>query len=170
MSTETDDRGHETTAGERRLHDGRGKFAPGNPGRPKGSRHVVLKMLDEIGDENAKAVWLKAIELAINGDTVAQKLVLDRVMPGRKMNPVKIDLPAKIETTADVVDAMMRVTTAVARGEISPDEGQAVKDVLEGARRAIETHTLARRLALIEQRMGGSQALALPYSEAEDER
>jgi hypothetical protein len=170
MSTETDDRGHETTTGERRLHDTRGKFAPGNPGRPKGSRHVVSRMLDEFGDKHALEVWEKCRELAMAGDVDAMRLWMQRTQPPQKFRPVTIDLPERIETTADVVDAMMRVTTAVARGEISPDEGQAVKDVLEGARRAIETHQLGQRLALIEQRMGGSQALAVPYSEVEDER
>ncbi|MBR0660210.1 hypothetical protein [Neoroseomonas oryzicola] len=135
----------ETTAEKRPGRTARGQFAAGNAGRPRGSRHVVLKMLDTIGEENAQAVWQKALDLAKGGDTTALRLVLERVMPARRMNPVKIDLP-KIESTGDVVDAMLVVTTAVASGQITPDEGQAVTEILEGARRAIETHQLRQKL------------------------
>ncbi len=41
---------------------------------------------------------------------------------------------------------------AVAAGEITPDEGQAVAAVLETQRRAIETSQLEQRLAALEAR------------------
>jgi len=161
MTSETPDQQQAaTTARDRRGPDGR--FAPGNPGRPKGARHIVHRMLDEIGDQNAKDVWEKCIELAKGGDVEAIRVVMARVMPARKLNPVKIELLDRIETSGDVVDAMMRVTTAVARGEISPDEGQAVTAILEGARRAIETHVIGRRLQVLEQTLAAERAIEAP--------
>jgi hypothetical protein len=45
---------------------------------------------------------------------------------------------------------MGAVTEAVAAGELSPDEGQAVAALLETQRRAIETAKLEERIAALE--------------------
>lgn len=78
---------------------------------------------------------------------------------GRHLNlfrdrPIKLDLPP-IETAADLVKALGAVAQAMARGEITPSEAQAVSNVLEMRRRAIETTELEARLAALE---GGRNA------------
>lgn len=132
----------------------RGKpFQPGNPGgpgRPEGSRNRATLMLDKLAGDDAEAVLRKQLELAKAGDQRAAEIVLSRVWPARKSRPVSFALPA-ISTAADVVTALGTVAGAMANGELTPDEAQAVSAVLEGKRRAIETVELESRITALEQ-------------------
>lgn len=132
----------------------RGKpFQPGNPGgpgRPEGSRNKATLLLDKMAGDDAEAVLRKQLELAKNGDQRAAEIVLSRVWPARKSRPVSLALPA-ISTAADVVAALGTVAGAMADGELTPDEAQAVSAVLEGKRRAIETVELEARITALEQ-------------------
>jgi len=132
----------------------RGKpFQPGNPGgpgRPEGSRNKATIILDKLAADDAEAVLLKQLELAKAGDQRAAEIVLSRVWPARKSRPVSLTLPA-IKTAADVVSALGSVANAMAEGDLTPDEAQAVSSVLEGKRRAIETVELEARITALEQ-------------------
>ena len=55
------------------------------------------------------------------------------------------------EGAADLVTSLGRVADAVAAGDITPDEGQAVSAVLETKRRAIETLELETRIKALEK-------------------
>ena len=70
------------------------QFEPGNPGRPKGARHRVTRAAEELLDGEAEALTRKAIELALNGDPMALRLCLERILPPRKERPVDIVLPS----------------------------------------------------------------------------
>jgi pantothenate kinase len=143
----------ETTAEDRPERDpASGRFQAGNPGRPKGSRHAALIALDAIGTESAEEVLRKVSTMALEGDMRAADLLLRRLWPERKGRPVTFDLPA-LSTAADAVAATAAVAAAVAGGDLSPEEGQAVASVVETHRRMIETADLDRRLAVIEARM-----------------
>jgi hypothetical protein len=61
-----------------------GKFAKGNPGRPKGSRHKYILAVQDILDGEAETLGRKVVELALAGDTVALRLCLERIMPPKK--------------------------------------------------------------------------------------
>ncbi len=132
----------------------RGKpFQPGNPGgpgRPEGSRNRATVILDQLAEGDAEAVLRKQLELAKAGDQRAAEIVLSRVWPARKSRPVSLTLPA-IKTAADVVEALGTVANAMAEGDLTPDEAQAVSAVLEGKRRAIETVELEARITALEQ-------------------
>jgi hypothetical protein len=56
-----------------------------------------------------------------------------------------------IKTAADLVRALGNVAAAMAAGDITPDEAQAVASVLESKRRAIETVDLEARIVALEQ-------------------
>jgi hypothetical protein len=86
---------------------------------------------------------------ARGGDMTAAKIVLDRIAPLRRGSPVAVTLPA-VNTPADLVAALGSISAAVASGELTPDEGQAVAAILEGQRRAIETVELEQRIAKLE--------------------
>jgi hypothetical protein len=47
-------------------------FAPGNPGRPKGSRNKATLAAEALLDGEAEALTRKAIELALAGDVTAE--------------------------------------------------------------------------------------------------
>lgn len=124
-------------------------FAPGNPGRPKGSRNRTSLAVEQLLEGEAEQLTRKAIDLALAGDTVALKLCMDRLVPPRKDRPVRFEIPAS-NSLADVVqvaDAMLR---AVAGGEITPAEAASAMAVLEGYRRLRETADLEARVAALE--------------------
>jgi len=129
--------------------DGHGRFAPGNPGRPRGSRHEALRALDAIGAEGAAEVLRAVVEAATGGDMRAADILLRRLWPERKGRPVAVELPP-LEGARGVAAALGAVAEAVAGGDLTPEEGQAVAAVLETQRRAIETAELEARIAALE--------------------
>jgi hypothetical protein len=141
----------ETTGGDRPDRDPQGRFLPGNPGRPRGSRHEALKALDAIGADNAEAVMQAVVKAATEGDMRAAEILLRRIWPERKGRPITMDLPT-LTTAGGIVEALGAVASAVAAGEVSPEEGQAVAGILETQRRAIETAELEGRIAALEAR------------------
>jgi hypothetical protein len=123
---------------------------PGGPGRPVGSRNAATIALDKMADNAGKAILKKMVEAAKSGDMTAAAQVLSRIWPIRKGRPISLELP-KIDTAADLVAGLGRVADAVAAGDITPDEGQAVSAVLETKRRAIETLELETRIVALEK-------------------
>jgi hypothetical protein len=115
-----------------------------------GSRNKATLALDQIADDAGKAILEKMVEAAKDGDLRAADLVLSRIWPARKGRPISLELP-KIDTAADLVAGLGRVADAVAAGDITPDEGQAVSAVLETKRRAIETLELETRIKALEK-------------------
>jgi hypothetical protein len=79
--------------------------------------------------------------------------LLRRVWPERKGRPVALDLPP-LESAADLARALGAIAQAVATGEMTPEEGQAVASVLEVQRRALETVNLEQRIEALEARGG----------------
>jgi capsular polysaccharide biosynthesis protein len=119
----------------------------------------VLIALDAIGAASAAGVLQAAIKGALSGDTRAQELILSRVWPARRDRPVSLVLPP-IATAGDVMQAMAAVTSAIAAGQVTPGEGQAISTVLAAARQAIETTELADRISRLEA--------AQPHDEGRD--
>ena len=122
------------------------RFRPGNPGRPIGARNKATLAALALLEGEAEALTRKAIELALSGDSVALKLVLDRLLP--KGRAIQLDLP--LRTLADLDQAADTVRRALAEGTITLDEVGALTNLLEARRRVIETTELERRLAALE--------------------
>jgi hypothetical protein len=120
-------------------------FARGNPGRPKGARHRVTALAEKLMQADVKAIVEAVVTAARNGDMTAARIVLDRIAPARRDSTVRFNLP-KIESVEDIVSAMGAVLAAVASGEISPGEGQAIAALLGQQRQAFETAELTERL------------------------
>jgi hypothetical protein len=139
----------ETTAG-----DQRGKpFRPGmsgNPaGRPVGSRHKTTLAMEALLEGQHEALTQAAISKALEGDTVALRLCLDRLAPARRDSPITITLPP-VTSAEDTVAASTAVLAAMSSGEITPDEAGRVMALLTAHRAIIETGDLERRLAALE--------------------
>jgi hypothetical protein len=143
-----DDRCNGELSGDR---DPRGRFAGGNPGRPRGARNHATRAAESLLEGQTEALTTKAIEMALAGDITALRLCLDRILPVRKDRPVEVDLPV-VETAADHAPALAAVAAAVALGDLAPAEGKAVAEVLELHRKAIETAELERRISDLEAR------------------
>ena len=125
-------------------------FAIGNPGRPKGSLNKTTLAVQSLLDGQAQALTQKAIGLALEGDMLAIRICLDRIIPIRKSRPISINLP-DTKTAVGVADAQSTVVKTVAEGEITPEEGKVLADILEARRRSIETQEHEARLKKLEE-------------------
>jgi hypothetical protein len=103
-------------------------------------------------DGEAEALTRKVIELAKDGDLVALRLCLERILPPRRARSVAFDFPT-IEIAGDVLTALAALAKAVSEGELTIDEAAAVSTMIDGQRRAIETIELETRLRAIEVRI-----------------
>ena len=133
------------------------RFKPGhsgNPsGKPKGSLNRVTLAIQSLLDGEGEELTRKAIELAKDGDLTALRLCLERICPPRKSRPISIDLP-DVKTSEGVSLAQTSVVQAVGEGEITPEEGQVLSNILESRRKSIESEDHERRLYELESRMG----------------
>src|SRR4051794_31872211 len=68
-------------------------FEPGNPGRPPGARHKATLAIEALLEGEAEAIGRKCVDLALGGDTLALRLVLERIAPVRRGRPVCFALP-----------------------------------------------------------------------------
>ena len=129
------------------------KGESGNPaGKKPGTRHKATLAVERLLDGEGEELTRKAIELAKEGDLTALKLCLERICPPRKSRPISIDLP-DVKTSEGVSLAQTSVVQAVGEGEITPEEGQVLSNILESRRKSIESEDHERRLYELELRM-----------------
>jgi hypothetical protein len=131
----------------------------GNPaGKPKGSLNKVTLAIQSLLDDEGEELTRKAIELAKDGDLTALKLCLERICPPRKSRPISIDLP-DVKTAEGVSLAQTSVVQAVGEGDITPEEGQVLSNILESRRKSIETEDHERRLDELENQVNNKEQL-----------
>ncbi|MBN9454273.1 MAG: hypothetical protein J0I42_20240 [Bosea sp.] len=122
----------------------------GNPaGKPKGARNKTTLAMEAIMEADAEAMTRKLVELANAGDMTAMRICMDRLYPARRDRAVTFDLP-KIETAADLTKATQAIMEAVATGDLTPLEADAVSRTVEAHVKAIEVTDLMRRLEALE--------------------
>jgi hypothetical protein len=129
--------------------DARGRFGPGNPGKPKGARHRATKALETLLEADGQRIARAAIKAALAGDVAAQRLVLERLIPARRPQAEAVHLPAVLEAPG-LADKARAVCDAVAAGEIPPDAGRMVLDSLAAVARIAEIAELESRIAALE--------------------
>jgi hypothetical protein len=135
-----------------------GKFVKGRSANPAGKkrgtknrRTVIAEKL--LANVDVPGILAKLERQAKKGDTAAARLILDRALPVRRGMPIAIKLPP-IRSAADCVEAMSVVMAALARGAVSTIEASELSNVIDAARRTIETIEMETRLAAIEAMMG----------------
>jgi len=134
-----------------------GTFAAGNPGRPRGARHKVTLAVEALLEGEAGVLTRKAIELALQGDTVALRLCLDRILPPRKDTAVAFDLPTP-SSAQEAAEAAQAVLQAVSEGELTPAEASHVMSLVERYARVLELSEFEGRLSALEGALkGGSK-------------
>lgn len=137
-------------------NDGRrsdGTFAPGNQlgGSKQGARHRVTRAVEALLEGQHEELTKMAIGKALEGDMVALRLCLDRIAPPRKDSPVSFALPA-VRSAADAVEASVAVLSAVADGNITPDEAGRVMALLTAHKAIVEAGDHEARLKVLEER------------------
>ena len=129
--------------------DETGKFASGNPGRPKGARHKVTRAVEALLEGQASELTQTAIDKALAGDMTALRLCLERIAPARKDSLVCFDLPP-MKSASDAAAAAQAVLKVVSDGEVTPLEGATVMGLIEQYRRTLETTEIEARIVALE--------------------
>ncbi len=136
-------------AKHRGVGSGKPLFEKGNVphswGRPKGSKNKIMVALEQIGVDNAQAVYAKLVGLALNGDVNACKMILDRVYPLRKGLRFRIEFDGPLDTIQDINDLSKHVLNLVISGEVSAEEAEEYGKVLEQRMKIItDTETMKK--------------------------
>ena len=125
--------------------------ASGNPkGRPKGARNRATVTAEALLDGEAEAISRKLIEKALEGDTTALRLCLDRILPPRRERPVAFDLP-KIESAAEALGASSAVLASCAAGALSPLEAAEIMGLVSKHVHMLELTEIEVRLTALEK-------------------
>jgi hypothetical protein len=127
-------------------------FEPGNKigrGRPKGSRNKNRQEAQQLLDQHSKSITQKCIILAMQGDPIALRLCMERILPALREPSVLLPR-TKIGSASDVAATNQVVWTAIASGEITPDQGEKTAKVLEMQRKTLESVDTEKRLIVVE--------------------
>jgi hypothetical protein len=130
----------------------RGKpFEPGNKagkGRPVGSQNkksVLLGMVEERGE----AIITKGILMALNGDRVALRLFIERLIPVAQLPATRFRLP-KNDGELDMKKVLMSVLKQTSTGLLSPQQAVDLATFAESYGRAVGDVEHEERLAALE--------------------
>ena len=126
-----------------------GQFASGNNGRPKGSRNKVTIAIESLLQGQTEALTQTAVMKALEGDSIALRLCLERIAPAPKGQPVTFSLP-KMNCAMDASEAAGRVLNAVSEGELTPIEATRVMGLIDSYRRTLELTEIEERLQKLE--------------------
>ncbi len=135
------------------------QFKPGqsgNPaGKPPGTRHKATQAVQAMLEGETESLTRKAIELALEGDTVALKLCLDRLAPTLKPSapPLQLDGPLPNSLTATA----RAFVSAAARGEIAPDLAAQMVSAVASVARVEELEQLKDRMEALERALKGAK-------------
>ena len=121
----------------------------GNPaGRPKGVRdkRVALRALLE---PHVEALVAKVVAKALEGDTAALRLCLERIIPPLKSRDENIVIEGLEEGLANQAREVVR---HMASGHITPNQAYGVLRLIAGQARIIEVAELERRVEQLEDK------------------
>lgn len=109
------------------------KGQSGNPkGKPKGALSKTSMPAQQLLDGEAPEITRKVIELAKQGDLMALKLCLERVLPPRKDRSITLKLP-EVNVASDVPRALTAILAGVSKGAITPSEAGILASVVGAA-------------------------------------
>ena len=126
-----------------------GQFTAENSGRPKGSRNKATLAIESLLQGQAEALTHTSVTQALEGDSVALRLCMERIAPAPKDKPVSFYLP-KMKNAMDASEAARSVLTAVSAGELTPIEATRVMGLIDSYRRTLELTEIEERLRALE--------------------
>ena len=88
--------------------------------------------------------------MALDGDVVALRICLDKILPARKDRAVTFPLPP-VGTPRDAADLMAAVIAAVGAGRVTPSEGAEVSKMMDAFVKAYQAAELNDRSVPINQ-------------------
>jgi hypothetical protein len=133
------------------ARDERGRFGPGNPGKPRGARNRASIAAEAIIDDAIGDVVEKCVEMAMEGNTACISAILKLRIPALRERSVQqpIELPA-LETPRDALAALRIIAEAAASGAIDGDHARSLVAVVESFQKTFEIVDLDKRLRALE--------------------
>ena len=129
------------------------KGISGNPtGRPRGSRNKSTLAMEALLEEGAEQLINKAMKMALNGDTGAMRLCLERLLPARRDRLVHLDLPP-IGSAKDMPAVISSVVASIADGQLTPAEGEMMANILTAQTNVLMAEELEDRLQKVEAQL-----------------
>ena len=126
-----------------------GKFTSGNSGRPKGARNKKTLAIESLLEGQAEALTQTAISKALDGDSMALRLCMERIAPAPKDQPISFSLQS-MQSASDASQAAADVLRAVSDGEITPIEAARVMGLIDSYRCTLELTEIENRLKVLE--------------------
>lgn len=113
-------------------------------GRPKGIVDKRMRITQMLGDA-AEDVVRRAVEMAKAGDPVALIPVLSRVAPALK--PTDQPVEFELDERASLADQARSILAAVKQGQLTPDQGKQLMDLVSQASQVITGEEALAQLA-----------------------
>jgi len=126
-----------------------GQFTAGNTGRPKGARNKTTITIEGLLQGQAEALTQNVITKALEGDSIALRLCMERIAPARKDQHVSFSLP-NIDNALDASEAAGRVLAAVSTGYLTQIKATGVMGLIDSYRRVLELTDIENRLQALE--------------------
>jgi Family of unknown function (DUF5681) len=140
-------------------HKPRGRpFQQGNPGRPRGSKNKTTQIVERLAEQQAEKLIEKVVELAQAGDVSCLRMLLDRLWPVRRGQPVHLNIP-EIKSADDVPAVLAAIWTAVGDGLLTPDEASALVLLAARSMEAIQIQDFLKRLEDLDRERKGDEPL-----------
>jgi Family of unknown function (DUF5681) len=129
------------------------KFQKGDSGnlkgRKQGSRNKATLAALALLEGDLETITKVCADKAKDGDLMAVKLILDKVIPNAKERRLSLKLP-QMDGAANVPAVLAAVLEAVANGELTPGEGQTITAMLEVYRKGVELNDIEARVKVLE--------------------
>jgi len=131
------------------------QFSSGNSGRPKGSRNKASLAIESLLQGQAEALTQTAVAKALESDSVALRLCMDRIAPPPKDAAVNFYMPS-MNNALDATEAAGSVLKAVSEGELTPIEATRVMGLIDSYRRTLELKDIETGITALEADLANS--------------
>ena len=126
------------------------KGKSGNPaGRPKGIQDKRAALRDLL-TPHAPDLVAKAVELAMQGDTTALRMCIDRLIPPLKTQATQ----TQFDASGSLSQRGEAILKAIAAGELDPATGNSLIGALATQAKLLEITAIEERLTALEERNG----------------
>jgi len=127
------------------------KGKSGNPrGRPKGIKDRRVQHREYL-EAHAKDLMKIAVEKALEGDSAALRLCLERITPAIESRDEPVILG---ELKGSLTEQGSQIMAAMVSGDVSPGEGTSMLQALSSVAKITESDELEQRIRVLEARAG----------------
>jgi hypothetical protein len=132
------------------------QWKKGQSGNPKGRANGTGKIaqLRALLEPHAEELVQKARDMAMDGDSTALRLCLERLVPAIKIKDEPVSIEG-LKGDASLVEQGQAVIDALSVGEVSPGEAASVMQSIASQARIIEVDDLEKRVSELEKNNGG---------------